>query len=227
MTVGGATPFQVTAEHASPAPQQLAKRLLDLTVALPCLILLSPVLLVVALLVRSTSRGTAFFRQERIGRDGQPFALYKFRTMFTDCSDAVHREYVRKLLTEDDPPPGGEKGLFKLEQDPRITGIGRLLRRTSIDELPQLFNVVLGQMSLVGPRPALPWEAELIEPAYHARFQVAPGITGLWQVSGRNHLTLRQGLALDVEYVERQSLGLDLTILLKTVPVVLTTRGAL
>jgi lipopolysaccharide/colanic/teichoic acid biosynthesis glycosyltransferase len=147
--------------------------------------------------------------------------------MYDGCGDGAHREYVRKLLTQDNPPAGGEQGLYKLEHDPRITPLGRFLRRVSIDELPQLLNVIRGDMSLVGPRPALPWEAELIEPAYRQRFRVPPGLTGLWQVSGRNSLTMRQGLEFDIEYVRRQSFALDLWILLKTVLVVLSTRGAL
>jgi lipopolysaccharide/colanic/teichoic acid biosynthesis glycosyltransferase len=133
---------------------------------------------------------------------------------------------VCRLLTQDRPPAGGQRGLYKLEDDPRITPLGRLLRRTSIDELPQLFNVIRGDMSLVGPRPALPWEAEMMAGAHGRRFLVRPGITGLWQVSGRSTLTMRQALELDVEYERRQSFALDLLILLKTLPVVLSARGA-
>lgn len=203
------------------------KRLFDVAVASLCLLLLSPVLLVVAVLVRATSPGGALFRQSRLGRHGRPFELYKFRTMVTDCPDDIHREYVRKLLVEDQPPAGGQSGLFKIEGDPRVTRVGRLLRRTSIDELPQLVNVIRGEMSLVGPRPALAWEAELFGSAYAARFLVPPGLTGLWQVSGRNSLTMRQGLVLDLEYVAKRSFAFDLKILCRTVPAVFTTSGAL
>ena len=206
---------------------RLAKRLLDLAVAAAALILLSPLLVAAAVLIRLTTPGPALFRQTRVGRDQQPFVLYKFRTMYGGCSDSPHREYVHALLTDDCPAAGGENGLYKLEHDTRITALGRILRRASVDELPQLLNVIRGQMSLVGPRPALPWEAELIEPFYRQRFGVLPGLTGLWQVSGRNYLTMRQGLELDIEYVRRQSFGLDLWILLKTIPVVLSTHGAL
>jgi lipopolysaccharide/colanic/teichoic acid biosynthesis glycosyltransferase len=202
------------------------KRLFDLVVASVCLILLAPVLVVVAVLIQATTPGPAVFRQTRLGRHGRPFVLYKFRTMYTNCADDIHREYVRKLLADDEPPVGGRSGLFKLEADPRVTRVGRVLRRTSIDELPQLLNVIRGEMSLVGPRPALPWEAELFGPN-HERFLVPPGLTGLWQVSGRNHLTMRQGLLLDVEYVQRQTFALDLAILLKTLPAVLSANGAL
>ena len=206
---------------------RLAKRLTDLAVATVCLALLSPVLVIVAVLIRRTTPGPALFRQMRLGKDGHQFVLYKFRTMYADCRDDVHREYVTKLLTQDDPPDGGRAGVYKLEHDTRITPIGRLIRRTSIDELPQLFNVIRGDMSLVGPRPALPWEADLLDAAHLVRFCVPPGLTGLWQVSGRNSLTMKQGLELDVEYVRKQRLAFDLWILIKTIPVVLSTRGAL
>jgi lipopolysaccharide/colanic/teichoic acid biosynthesis glycosyltransferase len=206
---------------------RLAKRLLDLAVALPCLILVAPLFLTVVVAIRLTSPGPALFRQARLGRDRRPFTLCKFRTMYTGCPDDVHREYVRKLLTEDAPPDGGRQGVFKLDGDARITRVGRLLRRTSIDELPQLLNVIRGDMSLVGPRPALAWEAEMFGAGYDRRFAVPPGLTGLWQVSGRNALTMKQGLDLDLEYVGRQSLALDLWILARTIPVVLSTRGAL
>jgi len=212
---------------ARPLATRLAKRLLDLTVAMACLALLAPLLALVAALIRLTTPGPALFRQTRLGQDRRPFVLYKFRTMYTGSSDEVHREYVRKLLTQDQPPDGGRHAVFKLERDERITPLGRLIRRTSIDELPQLLNVVRGDMSLVGPRPALGWEVEMFDGGYSGRFIVPPGLTGLWQVSGRNKLTMKQGLELDLEYVRRQSLAFDLWILLKTVPVVLSTHGAL
>jgi lipopolysaccharide/colanic/teichoic acid biosynthesis glycosyltransferase len=202
------------------------KPLFDLVAALLGFALVCPLLGTVAILVRLTTPGPALFRQTRIGQDGRPFVLYKFRSMYAGSADDVHRQYVRKLLTQDQPPAGGQRGLYKLEDDPRITRLGRLLRRTSIDELPQLLNVIRGDMSLVGPRPALPWEAEMIGEAHGARFLVRPGLTGLWQVSGRNALTMRQGLELDVEYVRKLSFIVDFMILAKTIPVVLSARGA-
>jgi len=204
----------------------VVKRLFDIVVASVCLLLLSPLLLVVAVIIRVTTPGTALFRQTRLGQYGRTFALYKFRTMYRDCADDVHREYVRKLLTEDQPSANGKRGLYKLENDARITRVGRVLRRISIDELPQLLNVIHGDMSLVGPRPALPWEADMFEPAHYRRFLVPPGLTGLWQVNGRNSLTMREGLELDIEYVEKQSFTFDLAILFRTVPVVLSAQGA-
>jgi len=208
-------------------PAELGKRILDLAVASACLLVLFPLIAAVAVLVRLTTPGPALFRQVRLGRDQRPFVLYKFRTMYDGCGDEVHRRYVRRLLTEDNPQAGGPNGLYKLEGDARVTRLGRALRHLSIDELPQLFNVIKGDMSLVGPRPALPWEAELFHPPYDERFLVTPGMTGLWQVSGRSLLTFRQALDLDVEYARRRCFTLDLLILLKTIPVVLFARGAL
>jgi lipopolysaccharide/colanic/teichoic acid biosynthesis glycosyltransferase len=205
----------------------LGKRLFDLVVASACVLMLSLLLAAVAVLVRLTTPGPAIFRQIRLGRDRRPFTFYKFRTMYDGSRDEVHKQYVRRLITEDDPPTGGPRGLYKLEADPRITRLGRVLRHLSIDELPQLLNVIKGDMSLVGPRPPLTWEAELFQPPHDQRFLVTPGMTGLWQVSGRNRLTFRQGLDLDVEYVHRRCFALDLLILVKTIRVVLFDRGTL
>jgi lipopolysaccharide/colanic/teichoic acid biosynthesis glycosyltransferase len=146
--------------------------------------------------------------------------MLKFRSMTDGCDDAVHREYnLRELAGED--PREGRTGVYKPAADPRITRIGRLLRVTSLDELPQLINVLKGEMALVGPRPALDWEVALYQPHHRERLLVKPGITGLWQVSGRNLLSMREALDLDVEYVRRRSVRLDLTILARTVPAVL------
>lgn len=206
---------------------RLAKRLLDLIVATACLLVVSPLLVAAGVAIRLDTPGPALFQQTRLGKDRRPFVLFKFRTMYTGCPDDVHRQYVTKLLTEDQPPDGGQGGVFKLAADDRITRVGRLLRRTSIDELPQLINVIRGDMSLVGPRPALAWEAQMFGAVYAGRFTVPPGLTGLWQVSGRNGVTMKQGLELDLEYVRSHSFALDLWILVKTIPVVLSTRGAL
>jgi lipopolysaccharide/colanic/teichoic acid biosynthesis glycosyltransferase len=211
------------AGHAS----GLGKRLFDVVMASACLLMMVPLLAAVAVLVRLTTPGPVVYRQTRLGRDRRPFTFYKFRTMYHGCGDEVHKRYVRRLITEDNPPAGGRRGLYKLEGDARITPLGRVLRQLSIDELPQLLNVIKGDMSLVGPRPPLTWEAELFQPPHDQRFLVTPGMTGLWQVSGRNRLTFRQGLDLDVEYVRRRSFALDLVILLKTIRVVLFDHGAL
>jgi len=184
--------------------------------SLALIILAAPLLLLLGLLVRLTSPGPALFRQERLGRERQRFILLKLRTMHTGNDDRIHRDYVTNLLSAD--PAAGRSGLFKLDADPRVTRLGAWLRRTSLDELPQLINVLRGDMSLVGPRPVLPWEAELFPQPYQQRFAVKPGITGLWQVSGRSRLAMRQALELDIEYVLRRSFAFDLGILLRTVP---------
>jgi lipopolysaccharide/colanic/teichoic acid biosynthesis glycosyltransferase len=209
-----------------PARRRAAKRLFDVVAASICLLFLAPLLVAAAVAVRLTTPGPVLFRQTRVGRNRRPFTMYKFRTMQDRCSDDIHRAYVTKLLLEDQPPTGGDSGLYKIENDPRVTTVGRVLRKTSIDELPQLLNVVRGEMSLVGPRPALPWEAELFSASHQQRFTVPPGLTGLWQVSGRNHLGMKQGLDLDLEYLKRQSFWFDLGILLRTVPAVLFAVGS-
>jgi len=200
--------------------QEVVKRLIDVSLSLVLIVMISPLLLLLWCLVRLTSSGPAFFRQERVGRNMRSFTMLKLRTMYVDNHDQIHRNYVTHLLSADEPSAAGDNGLFKLDQDPRVTRLGVWLRRTSLDELPQLLNVLRGEMSLVGPRPVLPWEAELFEERYRRRFLVKPGISGLWQVSGRSRLTMREALELDIEYADRQSLALDLSIILRTVPTV-------
>jgi lipopolysaccharide/colanic/teichoic acid biosynthesis glycosyltransferase len=226
MTTGELPWMRELSSSRSVTRSDVTKRVFDAVGAAVLLIVFAPLLLTVFLLVRLTSPGAGIYRHSRVGRNGRPFVMYKFRTMRVDTNDDIHRAYVRRLLTEDEPPAGGARGLYKLESDPRITRVGRLLRRTSIDELPQLVNVVQGRMSLVGPRPAMPWEAELFPAQYWRRFLLRPGVTGLWQVSGRSRLTMRAGLDLDLEYLRRQSLLLDVTILLKTVATVFRTDEA-
>jgi lipopolysaccharide/colanic/teichoic acid biosynthesis glycosyltransferase len=196
----------------------VTKRLLDLAMASCALVVLSPLLAALWLAVRFTSPGPAVFRQQRLGLDEHPFTIYKFRSMRTGASDAIHREFVSKMLTADQAQAAAVDGFYKLAADPRITPIGVWLRRTSLDELPQLVNVVRGDMSLVGPRPVLAWEAALFSDAARVRFRVRPGLTGLWQVSGRARLTMLQALELDAQYVSRQSLWLDVAIIARTIP---------
>jgi exopolysaccharide biosynthesis polyprenyl glycosylphosphotransferase len=195
-----------------------AKRMLDLVGAVFLLVVLSPLLLLVALLVRLTSRGPAIFRQERAGMNGRTFTLYKFRTMVDGAEkDRAQLEQQNEL----DGPA------FKIKADPRVTGLGKFLRKSSIDELPQLWNVIKGDMSLVGPRPLPTYEVEKFEPWQRRRMSMRPGITCLWQVMGRNRVTsFAEWMRLDLEYVDRWSLTLDLNILLRTVPAVLGARGA-
>jgi len=201
--------------------REAAIRALDIAVSLAAMLALAPLMAALWLLVRSTSPGPGVFRQERVGRGMRRFRVLKLRTMYARQSDQIHRDYVAGLAR--DKADHGPRGLLKVEADPRITRIGKWLRRTSLDELPQLFNVLRGDMSLVGPRPALPWEAEMwpsVYPEYRRRFDVKPGMTGLWQVSGRSRLSVEQWLELDAEYVRRRSFGLDLQILARTLPAV-------
>ncbi|MEO5710593.1 MAG: sugar transferase [Nocardioidaceae bacterium] len=200
----------------------LVKRVLDIAGALAGLVLLAPLLLVVGALVRATSPGPALFRQTRVGAGGRTFSMLKFRSMHRDSDDAPHRDYVMRLMHGQVDADGG---LYKLSGDLRVTRVGAVLRRLSLDELPQLVNVLRGDMSLVGPRPVLPWEVYLLPPWATPRFSVRPGITGLWQVSGRSRLTMLEALALDVKYVRTRSCWLDLWILTRTVPVILGGGG--
>lgn len=210
-------------QYGREVQQYPGKRTFDVVMALFLLIVLSPVMLVAFLAVRATSPGGAVFRQVRVGALKRPFVLLKFRTMVQDCSHEAHQSFVRQMMAGDDPRP--HDGLYKLDNDPRVTPVGRLLRRTSIDELPQLINVLRGDMSLVGPRPALPWEVELFPISASSRFLVRPGLTGLWQISGRNRLTMLDGLRLDVEYVKACALSTDLRIMFFT-PATMLRGGA-
>lgn len=200
------------------AGQAAAKRILDVVGSLAGIVILAPLLVLLWCLVRWTSPGPALFCQERLGRNRQSFTLLKFRTMYVNNDDQIHREYVTRLLSDGQAPTGGQRGFYKLEGDPRITVVGAWLRRLSLDELPQLFNVLRGEMSLVGPRPVLAWEADMFRESHQQRFEVKPGITGLWQVRGRSKLSYRDQLDLDVEYVHNRSFTLDLMILAGTLP---------
>lgn len=205
---------------------EFCKRTIDLVVSAAVLMVLAVPIAVIVIAIRLTSDGPAFFRQVRVGKDQRPFVMLKFRSMFQDARDDVHRSYVSAMLANDDFDSSPGQTIYKLTEDSRITRMGLLLRRTSLDELPQLVNVLMGQMALVGPRPPLPWEVVLFEPQFEERFEVKPGLTGLWQVSGRNNLVMQQALELDVHYVRERSLTLDLAIMVRTLPVVLSGRGA-
>lgn len=203
------------------------RRLFDIVFALALILLLSPILIAVTLAVRLDSHGPAFFRQRRVGYREKEFTLFKFRSMRVDADPRGHQEYVTALIKgEGAAPDGGRENLYKLAVDNRITPVGRWIRRWSLDELPQLFNVVKGDMTLVGPRPAIPYEVAEYPNWYRKRFSVKPGLTGYWQVSGRSERTYEEMVRLDIEYAERRSLGLDLLILLKTPWVVLSRKGA-
>ena len=205
----------------------MTKRGFDLVLATVGLIVLAPCLLVIAAWVRADSPGPALFRQERIGRYGRPFTMLKFRTMRVNADPGPHREYAAAFIRgQARQHRVGTSSTFKLVTDARVTRVGRWLRRTSLDELPQLWNVVRGEMSLVGPRPPIPYELEHYQPAHLGRLAVMPGITGLWQIGGRSDTTFEQMVALDLEYIRRRSLLLDVRILVATIPAVLTAKGA-
>lgn len=195
---------------------------MDLLLASIGMVLLSPLMLVLLVLVRATSPGPALFRQTRVGAGRRTFVMMKFRTMRTDADQQLHLDYVRRLIAGE---VEAVNGLYKLDHDPRITKVGAFLRKTSLDELPQLLNVLRGEMSLVGPRPMLPAELELLPHWAAVRFGVPPGITGLWQVSGRNRLTMMQGLRIDVDYTHRRSVWFDVMVLLRTIPAVLSSSA--
>jgi lipopolysaccharide/colanic/teichoic acid biosynthesis glycosyltransferase len=212
-------------------PQQshrvdVACRILDVALAALLLVILAPLLVLIAIAIRLDSPGPAIFRQQRLGRGMEPFTVCKFRTMRDGVSEAVHEAFVAALIAGAQPDRQGHGPRFKLAADDRVTRVGHLLRRASLDELPQIFNVLHGEMSLVGPRPPIAYEVEKYPAPWFARFGVKPGITGLWQVNGRCELTHTQMIELDLEYIERRSLALNLWIMLRTVPAVLSGRGA-
>jgi exopolysaccharide biosynthesis polyprenyl glycosylphosphotransferase len=208
--------------------KRLVKRAFDLAVALPLLVVLSPLFLLIALLIRLDSPGPALYRQERIGENGRPFTMFKFRSMYQDADPRVHEAYVTDLIRRNVSPQheNGGRAVLKQQQDPRVTRVGRVIRKTSLDELPQLFNVLRGEMSLVGPRPALAYEVAVYKDWHRRRLAALPGITGLWQIVGRNQVSFDDMVRLDIEYIEHQSLLYDIAILLRTPWAVLTGRGA-
>lgn len=214
-----------------------SKRLLDVLVSIVALMALAPLLLAIAVAIKLDSPGPVIFRQKRV-RGSQSldephpernvFEFLKFRSMYINCDNAAHRRYMTALINghAQQNHCAGQRAVYKMADDPRITKVGRFIRRTSLDELPQLLNVLKGDMSLVGPRPALPYEVEQYNNGHKARLVPQSGLTGLWQVSGRTCLTFEEMVKLDIEYSQRCSLGLDLLILLKTLPAVISTDGA-
>jgi lipopolysaccharide/colanic/teichoic acid biosynthesis glycosyltransferase len=224
----GAIAFKQERREASAgALTLLGYRCLDVLLAFLCLLAVAPLMALIALAVRLDSEGGAIFAQRRLGRDKRQFTMHKFRTMRAEADPEVHRAYVEQLIAGEEHAQASEDGrdLYKLAADDRLTRVGRFLRRTSLDELPQLYDVLRGHMSLVGPRPVIPYEAALYPDGYDRRFAVKPGLTGLWQVSGRNERTYREMVDLDVSWAERHSLTLYLSILARTPLVLLRRRG--
>jgi exopolysaccharide biosynthesis polyprenyl glycosylphosphotransferase len=206
------------------------KRAVDILGAIAGLILFSPIMLLTSLAIKFTSRGPVIFKQNRFGKKGTRFPFYKFRSMFWNVDDQLHREYVTNLIKgeHDKINQGdGDEPLYKMKSDPRVTPVGKIIRKTSIDELPQFLNVLKGEMSLVGPRPPIPYEVEKYEP-WHLRriLEVKPGITGLWQVEGRSKTSFDDMVRMDLRYVQNWSLWLDIKILIKTFGAVIRPNGA-
>ena len=209
--------------------ERIVKRVSDIVIAAAAILLSSPVWLLAALLIKLGSRGPVLFKQERVGMDGRIFLCYKFRTMQAGADENVHREVYEKNIAggEDANAGSDEKPVFgKVRNDPRVTGVGKFLRRSSLDELPQLLNVLIGDMSIVGPRPPIPYEVEAYELWHRRRLDMKPGITGLWQVSGRNRLSFDEMVRIDIYYIENWSLWLDLKVIFLTLPAVLRGDGA-
>jgi lipopolysaccharide/colanic/teichoic acid biosynthesis glycosyltransferase len=206
------------------------KRMMDIAGSLWALLLFSPMFLAIAVAIKVTSKGPVFFRQRRIGQNGEPFTLLKFRSMHVNNDASIHREYVKQLIVgtaEKQPSNGNGDGHFKLTLDPRVTRVGSLMRKTSLDELPQFVNVLRGEMSMVGPRPPIPYEVESYD-VWHRRrlLEVKPGITGLWQVSGRSRMKFDDMVRLDLRYARTYSPWMDLKILLRTPGAVVFGGGA-
>jgi lipopolysaccharide/colanic/teichoic acid biosynthesis glycosyltransferase len=217
---------------------ELSCRALDIFGALVLLTVLSPLILAIAIAVRLDSRGPAVFRQQRVGRGGRLFTVNKFRSMYVGVAHDTHRAFVVGLINGEPPrhehldragAPNEDEAAskyFKMMADPRVTRMGRLLRRSSLDELPQLWNVLRGSMSLVGPRPPIPYEVEEYPREWLERLSVRPGITGPWQVGGRSRVTMQEMVRLDIEYARNRNVLLNLKLLILTVPAVLGGRGA-
>lgn len=213
------------------------KRVIDVSGSIAAFIMLFPIFLLIAIIIKVTSEGPVFFRQERIGQFGRKFTFLKFRTMHANNNPKIHQEYIKKFISEqksyepngngNNGDNGNKAGVFKIKDDPRVTPIGKLLRKTSLDELPQFINVLKGEMSLVGPRPPVAYEVDMYD-LWHRRriMEVQPGITGLWQTKGRSSTTFNEMVRLDIRYIKERSLWLDIKLIILTPWVVLTGKGA-
>jgi lipopolysaccharide/colanic/teichoic acid biosynthesis glycosyltransferase len=207
----------------------LAKRCMDIVLSLLALLILAPLMILIAASVKLTSPGPVLFRQVRLGQSGKGFTFLKFRSMYAKADHAIHEAYIKRFISNqtDVPAHGGDSQVFKLQSDPRVTRVGRFLRRTSLDEIPQFFSVLAGHMSLVGPRPPLPYELANYE-IWHRRrlLAVKPGITGLWQVEGRSRVKFDEMVRMDIAYAKTWSLWTDIKILLRTPRAVVSGNGA-
>jgi len=213
-------------EPTATTQAQVLKRIVDIVGSSFFLIMLLPIFIVVCSLIKITSHGPIFFCQKRVGRYGKLFNFYKFRSMYDDNDPTIHREYVTQLISGT-VQPHPTNGVYKLITDPRVTPLGRILRKTSLDELPQFVNVFLGDMSLVGPRPPVPYEFACYRPWHKRRLiELKPGLTGVWQVQGRSRTTFDEMVRMDLHYARTQSVWLDLKIILQTPAAMFLGRGA-
>ncbi len=206
-----------TFEMRTSSSYEIEKRVFDLVVGTGILVLLIPIFPIIVLMIKLDSAGPVFYKQHRVGKGGRLFKFFKFRSMYKEA-DAV-RERIKDLNEQDGP-------VFKIKADPRITAVGGFLRRSSLDEIPQIFNVIKGDMSIVGPRPPLPSEVEGYQAWHRRRLEVKPGITCLWQISGRSHISFNEWMRLDMEYLKNRSFKTDFLIFLKTLPAVIARKGA-
>jgi exopolysaccharide biosynthesis polyprenyl glycosylphosphotransferase len=225
-----AFPFALEGARGASWIELALKRGMDIVGAIAGMLIFMPVMLITALAIKATSPGPVIFRQARLGKQGVPFTFYKFRSMHMNTNDQIHREYIRDFIGGDHAKVNQgdvEEPFFKIKSDPRITPVGKFIRKTSIDELPQFLNVLKGEMSLVGPRPPLAYEAEKYQ-AWHLRriLEMKPGITGLWQVEGRSKTDWDDTVRLDIQYIQNWSLLFDLKLLVRTVLAVINGRGA-
>ncbi len=234
----------VNTQNKHKAFYYFVKRFVDVTIVAVSLIVLSPIMLLIAFLIKKDSEGSAIFVQKRISAklkfngktyywEQVPFNIYKFRTMKTNAKATAHYEFMQAYINGDTEALAQirakrkmEKSLFKLTNDSRVTNIGKFLRKTSLDELPQLINVLKGDMSLVGPRPPIPYEVEMYKSWHHQRLETTQGITGLWQVEGRSSTTFDEMVELDIKYIEKQSFWLDIKLLFSTIPAAIVGKGA-
>lgn len=196
---------------------EVIKRLIDVVCSFMGVLLLSPLFIIIAIIIKTTSKGPVFFSQKRVGKNGKKFDMYKFRSM------VVNAEELKEKLADQNEMSGP---MFKMKDDPRVTKVGKFIRKTSIDELPQLWNVLKGDMSLVGPRPSLPKEVAQFEDWMHKRLEVKPGLTCYWQVSGRNNIDFEEWMKLDIKYVDERSTWIDIKLILKTVGVLFGDKNA-
>lgn len=222
---GAESPVLGNANLCIGAGYQPLKRGVDIVFTIILLFVLSPLLILIAVAIKLHSPGPILYRQQRIGKNGVPFTMLKFRSMRTGCDTQIHRQHMQRLIRENLRPEDLGAASLKLAADARITGVGKILRQIGLDELPQLFNVLRGEMSLVGPRPPLPYEYELYDEWHKQRLAVLPGITGLWQTTARNQVSFDEMVHMDLAYIRSMNVWLDLKIMLVTPWVMVCGKG--